>query len=114
MRSTDRGRIVAPLVGLALAAVTWQAWTPAAVAREGKEPLAASRTKEAQGSRVGEVVVNEDVALRIRFPAGGYSAPERADRVASRLNELSREGKLRPDDLRAGTVNGQAAVLAGD
>jgi hypothetical protein len=113
MKRNHSFRVVAPLMGLAAAALAWQAWTPAAAAREARDPLALARESDAGGARIGEVVVRDDVALRIRFPAGGYSAPERAERVAKRLNQLSRDGHLKPDDLRAGTVRGQAAVLAG-
>lgn len=107
-------RTVAPIAGLVAAVFAWQAWTPAAVALQEREMVAASNVREVGGRRVGEVVVNDDVALRIRFAAGGYSAPERADRVASRLNELRRDGRLRPEDLRSDTMNGQAVVKAGD
>lgn len=106
-------RIGAPLMGLAAAALAWQAWTPAAAAREAQGSLAMAREAGAGEARIGEVVVREDVALRIRFPAGGYSAPERAESVAKRLNELNRDGRLKPEDLRAGIVRGQAAVMAG-
>jgi hypothetical protein len=84
------------------------------MAWQEREMIAASRATEARGNRVGEVLVDQKVAIRMRFDAGGYSVAERADRVASRLNELHREGRLRPENLRAGTVNGQAAVLAGE
>jgi len=105
---------MAPLAGLAAAAFAWQAWTAPASAWQNRAMVATSRATQVSGGNVGEVVVNNDVALRIRYPAGGYSASERADKVASRLNELSRDGRLRPADLRTGVVNGQAAVLAGD
>jgi hypothetical protein len=107
-------RLMAPLMGLATAALIWQAGLPAAMAWQERETIAASRETSAQGNRVGEVLVDNKVAIRMRFDAGGYSAPERADKVASRLNELRREGRLRPENLRTGTMNGQAAVLAGN
>jgi len=100
-------------VGLAAAALAWQVCTPSAGAWEGTKTLAVSRESGGSGARIGEVVVKDDVALRIRFGAGGYSAPERAERVAKRLNELNHDGHLKPDELRAGSVHGQAAVLAG-
>jgi hypothetical protein len=113
MNRTYSYRVAAPMMGLVAAVLAWQAWTPAAAARETRQALAVAREADSAGSRIGEVVVRDDVALRIRFPAGGYSAPERAERVAKRLNELSHDGHLKPEDLRAGTVGGQAAVLAG-
>jgi hypothetical protein len=109
-----RNRWMAPLAGLVTAGLIWQAGVPAALAWQEGKRIASSRVTNVRGSRVGEVSVNEDVALRIRYPAGGYTAGERAERVADRLNELSREGRLRPERLRSGTVNGQAAVLSGD
>jgi hypothetical protein len=107
-------RMVACVAALAAVPFAWSIFSPASAASQEGARVAMSKAVETSGSRLGEVVVRDKVALRIRFPAGGYSAPERADRVASRLNELSQAGRLRPEELRTGTVNGQAAVLAGD
>jgi hypothetical protein len=98
-------------VGALTALLAWQAWTSPAQALQDRE-FATSRA--VGGGTTGEVVVKDDVALRIRYGAGVYTATERADKVAGRLNELHRAGRLKADELKTGTVSGMPAVLAGD
>jgi len=65
------------------------------------------------GGEGGEVMVNGNVALRIRTSAGGLSAAERAVVVRDRLQDLLNSG-IEPSDVHAGMIRGQAAVMAGD
>ncbi|HET6946544.1 MAG TPA: hypothetical protein VFJ45_01875, partial [bacterium] len=69
-----------------------------------------ARPAEQSGIRVGEVLVNGQVVLRIREEGGGLSAVRRAEIIAGRLDRYLREG-LRSDELRVGTTAGEAGVL---
>ncbi len=64
------------------------------------------------GRSVGEVLVNNEVVLRIRSSAGGLTPYQRAQRVAQRLEALD-DTSIRPEDITTGIVNGQEVVLAG-
>ncbi|MBI2841810.1 MAG: hypothetical protein HYX78_00250 [Armatimonadetes bacterium] len=70
---------------------------------------AASRAQQIGGVSVGEVIVNDQVPLRIRYSAGGLSPAERASTVARRLNQFE---NLQPSEITVGMVRGQWAVLA--
>jgi len=59
-----------------------------------------------------EVLVGDVVVLRIRQPAGGYTAAERASVVAGRLATLLGEGYTW-DDIVVGQVNNEIALLMG-
>jgi len=101
----------AALILLLLAAISAGLWI--AFAGDSGSAAAAYRTRVLDEREEGEVIVNGKVAIRIRSAAGGFSAAERAQRVAERLDEAIANG-LKPDDITTGTVAGEAAVLAGD
>jgi hypothetical protein len=62
----------------------------------------------------GEVIIGQEVVLRIRFPAGGLSIQERADAVTQRLNELLGSRPFSPSDVTVGVRNKEYVVLVGD
>ena len=96
------------LIALAVAAICAGVWIAQA---SDPGPAATYRTRVIDQREEGEVVVNGQVAIRIRSAAGGYSAAERAKRVSERLEEAMAKG-LKPSQITAGTANGEAAVLA--
>ncbi len=72
----------------------------------------ASRERTYAGRREGEVVVGPDVVLRVRTPAGGLTAPQRAARVAERLQGLLQNPQnVKAEDFRVGVQNGEYVVL---
>lgn len=71
-----------------------------------------ARQATSGGRSVGEVVVNNNVVIRIRTSAGGLTAYQRAQKIASRLNSLMGPN-IGPNDITTGIVNGQDVVLAG-
>jgi len=71
---------------------------------------AVARTRSWGDRQEGEVVVNGAVVMRIRSAAGGYSATQRADEIAQRLNKAFGAG-LTWSDFRVGRQNGETAVL---
>ena len=95
MRSTVISIIATALAVLLLSAVAWAL-------------TVSSRSQVISGMTVGEVVVNNDVPIRMRFSAGGYTPAERADTIAARLREI---GDYQPADVQTGIVNGEAVVL---
>lgn len=68
-----------------------------------------SRTTQVQGISVGEVVLDNQVPLRIRYSAGGLSPTERATIIARRLSDM---GELRPSDINVARVGPYWAVTA--
>lgn len=75
-------------------------------------PDASARQATIGGQRIGEVLVDDQVVLRIRTSAGGLNPTQRAQVVADRLNMLMGDS-LQPEDITTGIVNGQEVVLAG-
>jgi len=71
---------------------------------------ATSRERLLQGSPVGEVLVDGQLVLRIRNPAGGLAPGDRARSVASRLNH-SLESGLTWRDLRVARRDGETVIL---
>ena len=77
-------------------------------------PVVEHRPATVDGQPTGEVLINDQVVVRIRIAAGGLSAEERAMIVAKRLHDwVAEDGK--PEDLEAvEEAGGAAAVMAGD
>lgn len=71
-----------------------------------------SRSRTINGQEVGEVLIDNKAVFRIRTPAGGLSAPERATVVAERLGEMVNSGALSANDVRMGMMNGQRVLMA--
>jgi len=71
---------------------------------------ATARTRTYGDREEGEVVVNGAVVMRIRSAAGGYSATQRAEQVADRLNRSFAAG-ITWKDFRVGEMNRETAVL---
>jgi len=71
---------------------------------------AAARTRTWGDREEGEVMVNGAVVMRIRSAAGGFSATQRAEAVAARLNRAFR-ADTGWGDFRVGKVNNEMAVL---
>lgn len=62
----------------------------------------------------GDVIIGQEVVLRIRFPAGGLSVKERADRVTERINNVLGSEPFNPSDVKVGVRNKEHVVLIGD
>ena len=62
----------------------------------------------------GDVIIGQEVVLRIRFPAGGMTVQERADAVTLRINELLGSKPFNPSDVKVGVRNKEYVVLVGD
>ena len=74
---------------------------------------ASARTRTWGDREEGEVLVNGKVVMRIRSAAGGYSATQRAEAVAARLNSAFASGATW-QDFKVGEVNRETAVLGKD
>jgi hypothetical protein len=87
---------------------------PGSLRAQNSDRISAS-AREANTARqqAGEVLVNGQVAMRIRGSAGGLTPVQRADRVARRLDELAASKKLRAQDLQVRTVPSGAGLYAG-
>jgi len=68
-----------------------------------------SRTQNIGGIQVGEIVVNDQVPVRLRYSAGGLSPAERASIVARRLSQIS---NLTANDITVGRVGAYWGVMA--
>lgn len=62
----------------------------------------------------GDVVLGQEVVLRIRYPAGGLSVQERADIVTQRINELLGSNPFSRSDVKVGVRNKEHVVLIGN
>jgi hypothetical protein len=71
---------------------------------------AAARTRTWGDREEGEVLVNGAVVMRIRSAAGGYSATQRAEAVAARLNQAF-AADAQWGDFRVGQVNNETALV---
>jgi hypothetical protein len=89
------------------------AWQPAALRAQDRRNVRATARQMGYGTNaVGEVLVNNRVAFRIREPAGGLSPYQRAQAVARRLNELAAEGQLQAEELAIRQVSGTTGIYA--
>ncbi|MDI6828048.1 MAG: hypothetical protein QME62_06150 [Armatimonadota bacterium] len=61
----------------------------------------------------GDVIIGQEVVLRIRFPAGGYSVEERAEIVTQRINELLGSHPFEASDVKVAVCNKEYAVFIG-
>lgn len=61
----------------------------------------------------GDVIVGDEVVLRIRFPAGGMTVKERADQVTVRINELLGSRPFKSEDVTVCVQNKEWVVLVG-
>ncbi|HPP75143.1 MAG TPA: hypothetical protein PLU88_08475 [Armatimonadota bacterium] len=68
-----------------------------------------SRVRTVDGISVGEVVLGDQVPIRIRYSAGGLGPGERAEVMANRLSQID---NLQPADITVGRVGPYWAVLA--
>ncbi len=62
----------------------------------------------------GDVVVGNELVLRIRFAGGGMSIEERRDIVTQRINGLLGSDTFDPADLKVTTVKKSTVIMAGD
>ncbi|MFW6437483.1 MAG: hypothetical protein ACOCZ7_00600 [Armatimonadota bacterium] len=81
-----------------------------AAAQDDGTPTVADRAGTINGNTVGEVLVNGDIVIRMRTSAGGFSAPERAQIIAQRMEEWL-SGRYSPHDLAVRRGGGDAAEL---
>jgi hypothetical protein len=62
----------------------------------------------------GDVIIGDEVVLRIRFPAGGYTVEQRADAVTQRINNVLGSRPFSPEDVRVAQQNGEWVVMIGN
>ena len=62
----------------------------------------------------GDVLIGDDVVLRVRFPAGGYTVQERAELIMLRINELLGSKPFNPSDVKVAVQNKEYVVMVGD
>lgn len=62
----------------------------------------------------GEVIIGQQVVLRIRVPFGGFSVPQRVDILTQRLNEFLGSNPFSPADVRVEQRGTNWAVLIGN
>ncbi len=62
----------------------------------------------------GDVIVGDDVVLRIRFAAGGYTIQERVDGVTYRINLCLGAKPFDPASVRVTQQNGEWVVMIGN
>ena len=67
----------------------------------------------ALATQPGDVLIGDDVVLRVRFPAGGYTVEQRAELIMLRINELLGSQPFDPSDVKVGVVNKECVVLIG-
>ena len=65
-------------------------------------------------SQPGDVLIGDEVVLRIRFPAGGMTVEQRAEQVMLRINELLGSQPFDPSDVKVGVVNKECVVMVGN
>ncbi len=73
--------------------------------------LAAGLSLPAQAQDGGEVIIGQQLVLRIRYPAGSYSIKERADLVTERINEVLGSAAFNPSDVKVAMQNKEYVVL---
>lgn len=59
----------------------------------------------------GEVIIEQQMVLRIRYPAGGMSIQERVDQVTLRLNEYLGSAPFDPSQVRVAMQAGEYCVM---
>lgn len=62
----------------------------------------------------GDVVVGNELVLRIRVAGGGMTIEERRDIVTQRINELLGSAPFDPSDVKVTTVNKATVIMVGD
>ena len=75
--------------------------------------LAAGLSLPAQAQDGGGVIIGQQLVLRIRFPAGGYSVKERTDLVTERINEVLGSRAFKPSDVTVAVQNKEYVILIG-
>ncbi|MHB9134398.1 MAG: hypothetical protein ACYDBB_25280 [Armatimonadota bacterium] len=78
-----------------------------------QQPAVTSRGVTENGRPVGEVLVNNQVVLRLREPAGGYTPAQRADIVAARLSQGIMNG-MTWQNMRVGRQGREVVLLLGN
>lgn len=64
-------------------------------------------------SQPGDVLIGDEVVVRIRFPAGGMTVEQRADAVTYRINDLLGSQPFSQSDVKVGVVNKEYVVTIG-
>jgi rare lipoprotein A len=77
-----------------------------------ESPVALRHSVVIAGRPVEEVILRDQVVIRIRGPLGGRSAQERAVTIASRLAEVLRAG-IEPSSILPAMAEGHPVVMAG-
>ena len=101
--------VLALTVGVVLTAALLHAQQPATTTT----PQVSARTATLNGQPVGEVLVGDTVVVRIRGQVGGFTQEERAQIVASRLQNALAQGYTW-QDLRTVRTGSQYIVYLGN
>jgi len=67
-----------------------------------------------RAAQEGDVIIGQQLVLRIRVPAGGMTVKERADAVTQRINNYLGSEPFSPDDVKVAVRNKEYVVLIGD
>ncbi|MHB0998794.1 MAG: hypothetical protein ACYC27_06055 [Armatimonadota bacterium] len=62
----------------------------------------------------GDVIIGQQLVLRIRYPAGGMTIQQRADAVTVRINNLLGSRPFDPSQVTVGVRNKEYVVLIGN
>ncbi len=97
----------------ALAGKLFYGEEPGATKIESRMPTLRLTSREAtlNGKLVGEVLVNGQVAIRMRTSYDGFPPLQRAERAASRLRKAI-SPEFKPADIRVGQLSGGRIALA--
>jgi len=76
-------------------------------------PQVEFRSRMVEEREEGEILINGQVAVRIRTGMGWFTAAERAQIAAQRLQKALAQGK-QPQDLVVGKLNEQVVILIGE
>lgn len=76
-------------------------------------PQVGFQSRMVEDREEGEILINGQVAVRIRVGMGWFSAAERAQIAAQRLQKALAQGK-QPQDLAVGKLNEQVVIMMGE
>ena len=65
-------------------------------------------------SQPGDVLIGDEVVVRIRFPAEGFTVEQRADQVTYRINNLLGSYPFSPSDVKVVVQNKEYVVTVGN
>lgn len=104
--------LIAAFVGIAVFS-TSNVWSQGGTTTTTVPPQVTSRAATINNMQVGEVLVGDNVVLRIHQSAGGLTPVQRAGVVANRLSTSLAQGNT-INNVQVGQLNGQAVLMMGN